>query len=295
MTTCSIRRPIATLGEVNLLKIPHPVCSYMAKPTDPRLSLADRMKSYESVYDTHLPPSTPTILRLDGHTFSKFTANFSRPFDQRIHDAMSSTCADLLTHFPSATLAYTQSDEITLVFPNGIGSFNDRVQKIGTLAAAYTSVRFNLHLGKAVTRAPEPAIRNANSVLGSAYFDARLFTVQTLEETLNCLIWRCRGDAVRNSVGAFARTMFSTKELHLKNTGEVLGMIASKGVPFKDAVPSWAVEGTILKKEQYEVEGKNLKTGEVECTVRTRTKAMDRGVTIFSEENLRLVTDRYWS
>src|SRR5271163_495835 len=105
----------------------------MAEPSTimpPRISLAGRMKSYEAIHDHKLLPGTPTILRLDGHTFSKFTANFARPFDLRIHDAMTATCSDLLSHFPSATLAYTQSDEITLVFPSGIGSFNNRVQKI---------------------------------------------------------------------------------------------------------------------------------------------------------------------
>lgn len=261
----------------------------------PRLSLGDRMKSYESTYDIHLPPLTATILRLDGHTFSKFTANFSRPFDQRIHDAMASTCADLLSHFPSATLAYTQSDEITLVFPTGIGGFNDRVQKVGTLAAAFTSARFNLHLGKEVEANPEPAVRNVQAIMGTAYFDARLFTVPTVEEALNCILWRCRGDAVRNSVGAYARTLFSAKELHLKNTDEVLMMISAKGVPFKDAVPTWAVEGTIVKKEQYEIEGTNQKTGAAERSLRTRTRAADRGVTEFSANNLRLVTEKYWS
>jgi tRNA(His) guanylyltransferase len=261
-----------------------------------RSTLGDRMKSYEAIYDTSLPPSTPTILRLDGHTFSKFTANFDRPFDPRIHDAMVSTCSDLLVHFPSATLAYTQSDEITLVFPSGVGAFNDRVQKIASLAAAYTSVRFNLHLNAAVAKCPEPAVKNGEKILGNAYFDGRLFTVPTVEEALNCVLWRCRGDAIRNSVGAFARTMFTTKELHLKNTSEVLDMMKNeKGVVFKDAVPSWAQEGSIVKKEQYEHEGRNMKTGEIEKTVRTRTRVADRGVTEFSEENLRLITEKYWT
>ena len=121
-----------------------------------RQPLGDRMKSYEAAYEVKLPPNTPTILRLDGHTFSKFTSHFARPFDQRIHDAMANTCSDLLSHFPSATLAYTQSDEITLVFPCGVGSFNDRVQKICSLAASFTSVRFNMHLSSAVLASPEP-------------------------------------------------------------------------------------------------------------------------------------------
>jgi tRNA(His) guanylyltransferase len=258
-------------------------------------SLGDRMKSYEAVYNTSLTPSTPTVLRLDGHTFSKFTANFDRPFDPRIHDSMVATCSDLLVHFPSATLAYTQSDEITLVFPSGVGAFNDRVQKITSLAAAYTSVRFNLHLNAAVEASPEPAVRNAEKVLGNAYFDGRLFTIPTVEEALNCVLWRCRGDAVRNSVGAFARTLYTTKELRLKNTGQILDMMKNeKGVVFKDTVPAWALEGTLVKKEQYEHEGKNLKTGEVEMTLRTRTRAVDRGITEASAANLTLITEKYW-
>ena len=59
----------------------------MAEIVAPRESLASRMKSYEAVYDYHLPANTPTILRLDGHGFSKFTANFARPFDPRFHDS----------------------------------------------------------------------------------------------------------------------------------------------------------------------------------------------------------------
>jgi tRNA(His) guanylyltransferase len=261
---------------------------------EPRLSLGHRMKSYESTYDTSLPPGTPTILRLDGHMFSKFTSHFSRPFDQRIHDAMTSTSSDLLTHFPSATLAYTQSDEITLVFPSGIRSFNDRVQKIASLAAGFTSARFNMHICAAVVATSDPRVKEG--ILGTAYFDARLFTVPTAEEALNCVLWRCRGDAVRNSVGAFARTLFTTKELHLKSTEEVLKMMKTeKGVIFKEAVPSWAVEGSMVKKEKYDFEGRNLKTGDMEMTVRTRTRVEDRGIIKFSEANLKLITDRFWN
>ncbi|KAF4625646.1 hypothetical protein G7Y89_g12517 [Cudoniella acicularis] len=268
----------------------------MAETSDtaPRQSLGDRMKSYEGVYEFKLGPG-PAILRLDGHTFSKFTANFARPFDQRIHDAMTATCSDLLCHFPSATLAYTQSDEITLVFPSGINAFNDRVQKICSLAAAFTSVRFNMHLATAIAASPKPTVLKPE-VLGTAHFDGRLFTVPTEEEALNCVLWRCRGDAVRNSVNAFARTIFSTKELHGKSTKEVLQMMeVGKGIVFRNAVPSWAVEGTTVKKEQYEFEGKNMKTGTLEKTVRTRTRVVDQGVTEFSEEAVKLVSEKYWS
>ncbi|KAF2130226.1 hypothetical protein P153DRAFT_356032 [Dothidotthia symphoricarpi CBS 119687] len=265
-------------------------------PVDKRLPLAERMKQYESSFDFTLPVNSPVLLRLDGHGFSRFTSHFCRPFDQRIHDAMISTCVDLLHFFPQATVAYTQSDEITLVFPFGVQSFNKRVQKLSSLSASLCSVRFNAHLTAFLGANPEPKVKeSAYEKLGTACFDARFFAVPSAEEALNCLLWRCRNDAVRNAVGAFARTMFSTKEMHGKKTTELLEMMErEKGVKFEESVPKWAVEGCLMKREQFEHEGVNLKTGETEKTFRTRTRVEERGVRIFSEENLRLVTEKYW-
>jgi tRNA(His) guanylyltransferase len=260
------------------------------------LALAERMKGYEASFEFTLPLDSPIILRLDGHGFSKFTAHFCRPFDQRIHDAMIATCADLLHFFPQATVAYTQSDEITLVFPSGVHTFNERVQKLSSLAASYCSVNFNRHLTACLESQPEPAVKpSAYSALGTAYFDARFFAVPSLAEALNNILWRCRNDAVRNSVNGFARTMYSTKEMHGKRTGDLLAMMKEeKGVVFEDAVPRWAVEGCLMKREQFEHEGVNGKTGEVEKTVRSRVRVEERGIREFGEEGLRIVGEKYW-
>lgn len=254
------------------------------------------MKQYEASFDHTLPPDSPIILRLDGHGFSKFTAHFCRPFDQRIHDAMMATCADLLHYFPQATIAYTQSDEITLVFPEGVQSYNDRVQKLSSIAASYCSVNFNRHLMECVRRQPEPPVKDsAYQKLGTAFFDARLFAVPTVEEALNNLLWRCRNDAIRNSVSAFARSMYSPTQMNGKRTSDLIEMMRrEKGVVFEEAVPKWAIEGCLMKREQYQHQGVNLKTGEVEMTTRTRKRAVDRGVRDFTEENLKLVTEKYW-
>ena len=268
----------------------------MTSPDDKPLALAGRMKEYEASFDFTLPVDTPIILRLDGHGFSRFTSSFCRPFDQRIHDAMILTCSELLKYFPQATVAYTQSDEITLVFPAGVQSFNERVQKLSSLSASYCSVSFNKHLAECLATQPEPKVKDsAYQKLGTAHFDARFFAVPSTVEALNCLLWRCRNDAVRNSVNGFARTMYSTKQMHGKRTTELIEMMLSeKGVVFEEAVPKWAVEGCLMKREQYEHEGVNRKTGEMEKTTRTRTRVEERGVREFSQENLKLVTDKFW-
>jgi tRNA(His) guanylyltransferase len=259
-------------------------------------SLASRMKSYEAELDHVLPSDRPIILRLDGHGFSRFTSHFARPFDERIHSAMIATSEDLLTFFPQATVAYTQSDEITLVFPAGVQVFNERLQKLCSLSASYCSVRFNKHLEDALQRMPEPPVTgNTDLVFGKAHFDARFFPVPSVQEALNNLIWRCRNDAVRNAVSSFARTLYTTREMHGKKTDELIElMLQEKGVKFDEAVPKWAVEGCLIKREQYEHEGVNAKTGQVEKTTRTRPKIEERGVRVFDEAGLKLITDKYW-
>jgi tRNA(His) guanylyltransferase len=263
---------------------------------DKPIALADRMKKYEAPYDFVLPLNSPIIVRLDGHGFSRFTSHFCRPFDQRIHDAMIATCANLLHFFPQATVAYTQSDEITLVFPTGVQSFNDRVQKLSSLAASYCSVHFNKHLSTCLQNQPEPAVKaSAFEALGTAHFDARFFAVPSLEEALNCLLWRCRNDAVRNAVSAFARTMYTTKQMHGKRTVDLVEMMKrEKDVMFEDAVPKWAIEGCLMKREQFEHEGVNLKTGQTEKTMRTRVRVQERGIRDFNDEGLRIVGDKFW-
>lgn len=209
---------------------------------------------------------------------------------------MIAACIDLLGYFPSATLAYTQSDEITLVFPSGVQSFNERLQKLSSLAASYCSVRFNAHLARLLTANPEPKVKDsAFDRIGTAHFDARLFTVPSVAEAFNCVLWRCRNDAVRNAVNAVARTMYSTKQMHGKTAGDLISMMKKeKGVVYEEAVPKWAIEGCVLKRVQVEHQGVNLKTGGIEKTLRTIVRVEERGVRSFSEESLRLVTEKYW-
>ena len=146
---------------------------------------------------------------------------------------------------------------------------------------------------------PEQAVKgNVEKVLGTAHFDARFFPVPSVGEALNNLIWRCRNDAVRNAVSGFARTMYSTKEMNGKKTRELIDMmLEEKGVRFEKAVPKWAMPVLTLFLTSVvagEHEGVNPKTGENEKTFRTRTRVEERGVRVFGDEGLKLVTDKYW-
>ncbi|KAJ7227330.1 tRNAHis guanylyltransferase-domain-containing protein [Mycena pura] len=241
--------------------------------------LAERMKRYEAVTDLQLPADQPAIIRIDGHAFSKFTRGFDKPFDERIHAAMAATAADLLAEFPDASLAYTQSDEITLVFPAGARAFNGRAAKLSSLSAGLASARFNYHLARgAEGTAPVPAEK-----LGVAHFDARAFSVPDPAEALNNLIWRAKIDCRRNSISAFERGFYSTKE-----------KLAEKNIDFWTSSPSWARYGTTVKRQQYEGKGTDGLTGAEVTVTRTRVKSGDIPWWEFNERNLALVSEKFW-
>ncbi|KAI1456445.1 tRNAHis guanylyltransferase-domain-containing protein [Annulohypoxylon moriforme] len=251
------------------------------------MALADRMKQYEAAFEFTLPASSPVILRIDGHNFTGLAAHpcFQQPFDETIHKAMINTCSDLLLNlFPDATVAYTQSDEITLVFPRGVHLHNERVQKLASLAASYCSARFDAHLILELDTLLNGAM-DGNGVLGSAYFEAQFFTVPTVEEALNYLIWRSGEDAMRKSVHAFAKTLLSPDRMRGMTTGEIIETLRSeKNVVYEDMVPKWVARGCLLKRELYQQEQ----------STRTKTSIEERGVKEFSTENLKLVTEKYW-
>ncbi|KAJ7707525.1 tRNAHis guanylyltransferase-domain-containing protein [Mycena rosella] len=250
--------------------------------------LGERMKSYEAATDQQLPADQPALIRIDGHGFSKFTKGFDKPFDECIHAVMEQTATDLLAYFPDASLAYTQSDELTLVCPRGCRTFNGRVAKLASLAAAYASVRFNHHLAAA---AAVPAHKE-----GIAHFDARAFAVPDAAEALNNLIWRAKIDCRRNSISAFGRGFYSAKELMGLSSDEIVEkVLVEKNIDFWTSTPSWARYGTTVKREQYEGMGIDGLTGAEVKTTRTRMRAEDVIWWEFNERNLALVTDKFWN
>ncbi|KAI1798593.1 glycoside hydrolase family 55 protein [Daldinia bambusicola] len=266
------------------------------------MSLRDRMMQYESVFDSKLPISPPIVLHLDGHCFSHLAAQtcFRRPFDQRIHDAMVATCSDLLLDFfPNSTVAYTQSDEITLVFPKGNSElFAQPVQKLAALAAGYCSVRFNAHLSALLTPDLRGRLQGGVELLGTVYFDARLFAVPSIEEALNYLLWRRSDYAAPNCINALAGTLFDQSHIRNKTCEELVEMMRrEKNVIYEEVVPRWAVEGCLVKRELSRYEHPHAQTDPAEeaSAMTSRTRVEERGIRECTTENLRLVEESYWN
>jgi tRNA(His) 5'-end guanylyltransferase len=162
-------------------------------------ALGDRMKSYEMAEaGRRATPLLPLLARLDGRNFSNFTRGLARPYDVRLSRLMVDNTAYLVAE-TGACCGYTQSDEITLCWyapnPKSQLFFDGRLQKVCSVLAGMCAVRFNLLL---------PAYLPEKAHISMPVFDCRAWTVPTLDEGANAILWRER-DAVKNSVSMAAR------------------------------------------------------------------------------------------
>ncbi|KAJ3297253.1 hypothetical protein HK104_000679 [Borealophlyctis nickersoniae] len=228
--------------------------------------VGDRLKQLESQYDPSVPVDSPYIIRLDGVSFSKLTSRLQKPFDDRLTQSMIATTKDLVSKF-NAYLGYTQSDEISLVFPAAMPKDEDppvvrthpysgRIQKLASVTAGYASARLNHHLRSHPTL-PSPLLES------TAHFDARAIPLPSATVISQCIFWRSNFDGLRNAITQIAHAQFGHKPLHKKSARDKLEMLAEVGVfPFQ-TTPTRHLYGTWVKKELYEMIGAvNPRTGE---------------------------------
>jgi len=225
---------------------------------------------------------------------------------------MAKTACDLLTEFGPA-LVYTQSDEITMVYPavaatdpDNLDSvdkkdevppqqllFGGKVTKITTLMASFCAVRFNFHLQAeqydevAETKLVEK-VRACR-----AYFDARAFNVPSEVEAVNNVLWRSHVDCRRNSILNLGCAHFSPKQMHGWSTGEVYHNLRDIGVLW-DSRPDSFKHGTFVKKELFEKQAVDAKTGEEVRALRTRVETRAFDMKGFSLTHKKLLFAKYW-
>lgn len=255
--------------------------------------IGNRIKILEQESEGELlSPNKPFVIRLDGHGFSKFTRQFQKPLDSGLKEAMINTAGDLLDEF-SARIAFTESDEITLLFPpipnpESTLIFKGRKQKLCSLTAGFASARFNYHLSQFVTD------EKLASKIGLAYFDARVFSVENEKEGVSAVRWRYEFDTFRNGVMGLAQTIFSSKQLHKKSLGEVMKMLKDKRVMLNEQDPH-LLYGTFIKKELFEHTGFDPKTQKKVKVMRSRIKSDQVKLCELTEEEQKdFVFRKYW-
>jgi len=187
------------------------------------INLKERMLTYEEAYNTKLPIRMPVIIRLDGRKFSKLTVE--KPFDRKFSTAMEKTLTFILTNIQGIVLAYTQSDEFSLLFlpykgKNTEPLFGNRVQKLVSILAGISSAYFSKYG------------LSEKLIYQVATFDARTFILPE-EDVVNYFLYRYR-DCIKNSINSYATSIFSHAEVQDQNQDALLNKLQENKTPWND-------------------------------------------------------------
>ena len=224
--------------------------------------LDKKMRTYEQSLDQVLLPDMYMVARLDGRGFTKLTkevCKYETPFDVRFRDIMVNTAKALMNCGFRVIYAFTESDEISLLFDKSEDTFGRKVRKYNSTLAGEASAAFSLEQGMVAT------------------FDCRMVPLPNAERVEDYFRWR-QEDANRNALNAHCYWMLrkegksvhsATSELKGKGVAYKNELLFSRGINY-DKLPSWQKRGVGLWKEDYEKEGFNPITQESIMTTRSR-------------------------
>lgn len=169
-------------------------------------SLGSRQKDYEQVHDYVMMRRVPVVCRVDGIGFSRLCRKIKKPYNQLFLEAMAKTMLGVVQNIPGAVFAYQQSDEITFIIKNdqsleSVPWYENRLQKINAAIASKTTRIFNEYIND---------IEQEIELVGDAEFAAVTFTLPTISEAVNNLIWR-QQDCTRNAISGTAQSLFFRK------------------------------------------------------------------------------------
>jgi len=184
--------------------------------------------------------------------------------------------------------------------------FGGRIQKMASLIASFTSMRFNIHFEELILKdmdkydykgtatelkGMEDYWLRMRAKVGNAWFDARLYGVDCPEEAYNSLMWRIR-DAEKNSRSMFAQTYCSHKSLLNKNGLEQVEFCKKTTGKDWEEIENKYKYGILVKREEYQkvVNLDDIQThSDISTVTRTRTVSWAEALTNFSEESVDLI------
>jgi tRNA(His) 5'-end guanylyltransferase len=226
--------------------------------------LDKKMRVFETSADLCVLPSMFMVARLDGRSFTRLTKDvcrFEAPFDVRFRDLMVATAESLMTCGFRVLYAYTESDEISLLFDPAEQLFGRKLRKYNSTLAGEASAHFSLQLGQ------------------PACFDCRISQLPNSELVVDYFRWR-NEDAARNALNAWCYwTLRKDGQNEQQATNRLLGQSVSQknellfhyGINFND-LPNWQKRGVGLYWESYDKPAVNPITNEVVSARRRRIR-----------------------
>jgi tRNA(His) guanylyltransferase len=222
------------------------------------------MRVYETNSDLCVLPDIYMVARIDGRSFSRLTkeiCRFESPYDIRFRDMMVETVKHLMQCGFRVIYAYTQSDEISLLFHRDEDSFKRKLRKYHSILAGEASAKFTCLLGQ------------------PAAFDCRICQLPDLERVVDYFRWRM-ADAHRNCLNSHCYWMLrkqgmdadqAAKQLLGASVADKNELLFQNGINFND-LPVWQKRGIGFYWQVVTKEGRNPQTGEIVITERQSIK-----------------------
>lgn len=254
-----------------------------------KTSLGNRMKKYESAYNQSYPIRLPLIIRLDGVHFSSNVKKWGceKPFDKHLRNSMYFTALTLCENIAGAQIAYTQSDEITILIRDDMTIktqpwFDKEINKIVSVTSSKASNAFNHYFHEMGSKGTETI-----NLSDMAEFDCRGYVLPE-EEIFNAFLWRQR-DFEKNSVQMLARSYFSHKQLNGKSTSQMQDMLMLEhSVNWNDLDTHLKRGVCIIKKDVLKQVPKRTEKGKVIEnefeTINRPTWTIDKEIPIFTKD-----------
>src|SRR5262245_28521050 len=111
----------------------------------------EQMRALEYFHSLRVLPGAWTVILVDGRSFSRFTeTGFEKQFDNRFHGYMVKIATALLEEL-HGLYAYTESDEISVVFAPQWEMFDREVEKLVSISAGVASATSTHQAGVPVT------------------------------------------------------------------------------------------------------------------------------------------------
>lgn len=211
--------------------------------------LEAKMRVFETAHDFSVLPNTYMVARLDGKGFTKMTKkehDFEKPFDLRFHELMVGTTEHLMGGDFDVVYAYTQSDEISLLFALHERNFARKLRKFNSVLAGEASAKFSMLFGEL------------------SVFDCRISQLPRQGDVLDYFRWR-QQDAHRNALSAHCYWLLRKQGMSaVKATEHIAGKSASfknellfeNGINFNE-LPAWQKRGVGMYWKRYQKQGWN--------------------------------------
>ncbi|HLV97905.1 MAG TPA: tRNA(His) guanylyltransferase Thg1 family protein [Ktedonobacterales bacterium] len=233
-----------------------------------------RLRALEYFHTLRLIPGAWTVVRVDGRGFSRFTeAHFEKPFDPTFHTLMIQTAKALLEEL-QGIYAYTESDEISVLFRPDWKLFDREVEKIVSISAGIASAAFT------------------QGCQTPAHFDSRIWLGVDPAQVVDYFRWR-QDDATRCALNGWCYWMLrkmgksvaeATSTLKSQSTAFKNELLFQQGINFND-LSAWQRRGVGLSWEIYEKAGYDPIQSKA-VTARRRRVKIDEALPVKEEYGL---------